>query len=145
MTLASHIAAKGSASPHTATTADVTYSRVKVGTAAQPTIALATLPTRGRIASFDFIKGPLVLVMVLYHWLNYFVGLQWSGYRYLRFLTPSFIFITGFLVSYIYLAKYSYDDPRLRRRLVRRGGKLLLLFVLLNVVADRTLGIRIRL
>jgi hypothetical protein len=98
-----------------------------------------------RITSFDFVKGALVLVMVLYHWLNYFIGFQWGGYRYLRFLTPSFIFITGFLVSYVYLAKYGYDDPRLRRRLWLRGLKLLVVFLVLNVVADRTLGMRLRL
>jgi peptidoglycan/LPS O-acetylase OafA/YrhL len=100
---------------------------------------------RTRVASFDFVKGALVLIMVLYHWLNYFIGLDWGGYRYLRFLTPSFIFITGFLISYVYLSKYAYDAPHLRRRLWLRGLKLLALFVFLNVVADRTLGMRLRL
>jgi peptidoglycan/LPS O-acetylase OafA/YrhL len=98
-----------------------------------------------RVASFDFVKGALVLIMVLYHWLNYFIGLGWGGYRYLRFLTPSFIFITGFLISYVYLSKYSYDAPQLRRRLWLRGLKLLALFLFLNVVANRTLGMRLRL
>src|SRR5262249_20409824 len=93
-----------------------------------------------RMTSVDFVKGALVLVMVLYHWLNYFVGLQWGGYRYLRFLTPSFIFITGFIVSYVYLSKYRYDDPLLRLRLWLRGLKLLGVFVVLNILADRTLG-----
>jgi hypothetical protein len=96
-----------------------------------------------RIAHFDFVKGTLVLLMVLYHWLNYYIGLQWGGYRYLRFLTPSFIFITGFLVSHVYLKKYSYDDPRLHRRLVWRGLKLLLVFIGLNVLIEFTLGGRL--
>src|SRR5262249_38700960 len=82
-----------------------------------------------RIARLDFVKGALVLVMVVYHWINYFIGLEWGGYRYLRFLTPAFIFITGFLVSHVYLARYSPVDPRLHRRLARRGLKLLALFV----------------
>src|SRR5271169_6764755 len=47
----------------------------------------------GRISALDFTKGTLVLVMVLYHWLNYFVGSQGSFYRYLSFLPPSFICI----------------------------------------------------
>lgn len=94
----------------------------------------------GRVASLDFVKGTLVLLMVLYHWLNYYVGLQWGGYRYLRFLTPSFIFITGFLVSHVYLERYSYKDPRLHFRLARRGLKLLLLFIGLNVIAEQTVG-----
>jgi peptidoglycan/LPS O-acetylase OafA/YrhL len=98
-----------------------------------------------RIPAFDFVKGMLVLVMIVYHWLNYFIGLQWGGYRYLRFLTPSFILVTGFLVSRVYLTRYSYDDRRLYLRLVRRGFKLIVLFIILNIVADRTFGTRLRL
>ena len=59
---------------------------------------------RGRISALDFTKGALVLVMVLYHWLNYFVGPQGDFYRYLSFLPPSFICITGFLISHVYLS-----------------------------------------
>ena len=95
---------------------------------------------QSRLVAIDFVKGTLVLVMVLYHWLNYFIGLQWAGYRYLRFLTPAFILVTGFLVSKVYLQKYSYAHPELRRRLVARGSKLLVLFVALNVVADQAVG-----
>src|SRR5436190_14323675 len=90
-------------------------------------------PAAGRRdEALDYVKGCLVLVMVLYHWLSYFVGSDWD-YRYLRFLTPSFIFLTGFLVSHVYLAKVPYDGPALRRRLIQRGTKLLLLFALLNL------------
>src|SRR5271166_4503527 len=69
-----------------------------------------------RISALDFTKGALVLIMVLYHWVNYFIGLQWPYYRYLRFLTPSFIFVTGFMISNVYLSKYVVDDPRLFKR-----------------------------
>jgi peptidoglycan/LPS O-acetylase OafA/YrhL len=93
-----------------------------------------------RDEALDFVKGSLVLVMVLYHWLNYFVTVDWDVYRYLRFLTPSFILITGFLVSHVYRGKYSYDSPRVRRRLVQRGMKLLLLFAVLNLLAESVLG-----
>lgn len=96
-----------------------------------------------RVSHLDFVKGTLVVVMVFYHWLNYFIGLQWGGYRYLRFLTPSFIFITGFLVSRVYLKRYSYDDPQLRRRLVWRGVKLLLLFTGLNLIVEQMIGGRL--
>jgi peptidoglycan/LPS O-acetylase OafA/YrhL len=87
-----------------------------------------------RIPALDFTKGALVLIMVLYHWLNYFFGPQADVYRYLRFLTPSFIFITGFLVSKVYLSKYGLTDPRLPRRLVQRGLKILGVFGALNVI-----------
>lgn len=93
----------------------------------------ATIPAKPeRIAALDFTKGALVLIMVLYHWINYFVGGDWPYYRYLRFLTPSFIFISGFMVSNIYLSKYKAVDWRLSRRLIVRGVKLLAVFLALN-------------
>ena len=92
-----------------------------------------------RNAALDFVKGSLVVIMVLYHWLNYFLGLNWDGYRYLRFLTPSFIFITGFLISHVYLAAYDRDRSRVQNRLVQRGLRLLLLFGVLNVAAGMVL------
>jgi len=91
-------------------------------------------PQTTRIPALDFTKGALVLLMVLYHWINYFIGPQWEYYFYLRFLTPSFIFITGFLVSNVYLAKYTATDPRLAKRLFTRGFKLLLIFLSLNIL-----------
>jgi peptidoglycan/LPS O-acetylase OafA/YrhL len=95
--------------------------------------AAAALPKSQRIAALDFTKGVLVLVMVLYHWINYFIGPQWKYYFYLRFLTPSFIFITGFMISHVYLAKYAPTDPRLSKRLLARGLKLFTIFLALNV------------
>lgn len=92
----------------------------------------ATRRTPGRIPALDFTKGALVLIMVLYHWLNYFVSPSGAWYKYLRFLTPSFIFITGFFVSNIYLAKYNTRDSRLPKRLLSRGLKLVAIFVSLN-------------
>lgn len=74
-----------------------------------------------------------MLIMVLYHWINYFIGLQWGYYRYLRFLTPSFIFITGFMISNVYLSKYQATDRRLPKRLFTRGLKLLAIFLVLNL------------
>lgn len=71
--------------------------------------------------------------MVLYHWINYFVGNQWGYYKYLRFLTPSFIFIAGFMISNVYLSKYAAADPRLAKRLFARGIKLMAIFLFLNL------------
>jgi len=96
----------------------------------------ASVAVPQRIAALDFTKGTLVLIMVLYHWINYFIGPQWGFYRYLRFLTPSFIFITGFTISNVYLSKYGVADPRLLKRLVTRGLKLSLIFIALNVARD---------
>lgn len=93
-----------------------------------------------RNPALDFSKGVLVLFMVLYHWINYFVGVQGSVYTYLRFIPPSFIFITGFLIANVYPARYGFDGAPIYRRLIVRGMKLLLLFILLNVAANLVFG-----
>jgi hypothetical protein len=72
----------------------------------------------------------------LYHWINYFIGLQGDIYRYLRFITPSFIFIAGFLIANIYPVKYGWGSPQASKRLFIRGFKLLGLFMILNVTAN---------
>jgi len=92
----------------------------------------ASSPSQQRILALDFTKGALVLIMVLYHWMNYFTSLNWTYYRYLHFLTPSFILVSGFLISNVYLSKYRATDPRPGRRLFTRGLKLLAVFVVLN-------------
>lgn len=104
-------------------------------TAPVPAVTVAPTPPQraARNHALDFTKGALVLIMVLYHWLNYFYGLQGDVYKYLRFLTPSFIFITGFLISNVYFSKYGVSDPRLPRRLIIRGLKILAVFVAVNV------------
>lgn len=95
----------------------------------------ATSGAATRLVGVDWAKGALVLIMVFYHWMNYFIGLDSDVYRYIRFLTPSFIFVAGFLVSHIYLRKYHAGDGRVPGRLLRRGGKLLLLVLGLNILA----------
>jgi hypothetical protein len=87
-----------------------------------------------RIPALDFTKGALVLIMVLYHWINYFLGPHDN--RYLRFLTPSFIFISGFIVSNVYFSKYSISDPQLPKRLIQRGLKILGVFLCLNLTRN---------
>lgn len=101
--------------------------------------ATAIATKRARIPALDFTKGILVLFMVLYHWINYFVGSEWPYYRYLRFLSPAFIFISGFMISNVYLSKYGSADPRLPRRLLTRGLKLIAIFIALNVARDSVL------
>lgn len=99
-----------------------------------------------RIPALDFTKGSLVLIMVLYHWLNYFYPNQGRVdlFRYLRFLTPSFIFITGFLVSNVYFTKYGVENRRLPARLLERGIKLLAVFAVLNVIRTLLLPVGAR-
>ena len=105
-----------------------------VSVAASNHMVVEQRSTTNRIPAFDFTKGVLVLFMVLYHWLNYFHGHQGDVYKYLRFLTPSFIFITGFLISHVHFSKYGIGNPQLSKRLLVRGLKLLGVFILLNLM-----------
>jgi peptidoglycan/LPS O-acetylase OafA/YrhL len=86
-----------------------------------------------RLWELDFAKGFLVLVMVLYHWWSIFVSPFGEIFTYLRFLTPSFICISGFIVSGVYFSKYGANRGAMARRLVVRGFRLLGVFVALNV------------
>jgi hypothetical protein len=81
----------------------------------------------------DWTKGALIVCMVVYHAINYSAFRPWA-FRYLAFLPPSFIFITGFLVAQVYAARYDLDTWKPYARLAMRGLKLLILFVSLNVV-----------
>jgi peptidoglycan/LPS O-acetylase OafA/YrhL len=112
-----------------------TQSQEPRASVARPSVQAIAGPHKSqRIPALDFTKGALVLIMVLYHWINYFIGPQWRYYEYLRFLTPSFIFITGFMISNVYLSKYAAADARLSMRLFTRGLKLLAIFAVLNLV-----------
>ena len=88
-----------------------------------------------RNPALDITKGVLVLLMILYHWINYFIGVHGEIYKYLRFITPSFIFISGFLISNVYAEKYGVPDAQVNWRLIQRGVKLLILFTILNIAA----------
>ncbi len=55
------------------------------------------------------------------------------AYRFLAFLPPSFILITGFLVGQVYATKYDLGTWKPYMRLVVRGLKLLAIFTALNV------------
>lgn len=85
-----------------------------------------------RIHVIDFTKGILVVFMVIYHSLNY---LQYGSLprHYMAFLPASFIMITGFIITQIYLPKYEVNISVFRTRLAVRSLKLLLIFTFLNL------------
>jgi peptidoglycan/LPS O-acetylase OafA/YrhL len=97
-------------------------------------VAAARLPAEKarRLWELDFTKGSLVLLMVVYHWWDTFISHWGPIFLFLRFLTPSFICISGFIVSGVYFSKYGADRGAMARRLVVRGLKLLGVFVALN-------------
>jgi hypothetical protein len=112
-----------------------------MGTASDPVkITAPTAAKPSRNAALDFTKGALVLFMVLYHWVNYFVSPSGFHYRYIRFVTPSFISLAGLLVTHVY-ANYATVDAVVTGRLLRRGLKLLMLFTALNLTVGYLFGL----
>jgi hypothetical protein len=90
---------------------------------------------RPRIEALDMTKGVLVMAMVIYHSLNYSTDYT-LGFKYLPFLPPSFILITGFLVGRLYFTSEAARDPKVYGRLLFRGFRLLVIFTLLNVLTQ---------
>jgi peptidoglycan/LPS O-acetylase OafA/YrhL len=89
-------------------------------------------PKGARDEALDWVKGALVVLMVVYHSLNYSPYTD-VAFVYIAFLPPSFIFVAGFLLTNSYLARYDLKDRRLHQRLIIRGAKLVLLFTALNL------------
>ena len=87
---------------------------------------------RERNGGLDWVKGALVVLMVVYHSLNY-SPLSRFAFAYIGFLPVSFIFIAGFFLTNSYLSRYDWKDWRLHRRLVIRGAKLIGIFSALNL------------
>lgn len=105
-----------------------TVGKESTGTTVRP-------PGADRIGSIDFTKGVLVIFMVVYHALNYSAWRTVPG-KFMGFLPPSFILITGFLLTNVYTVKYQAGNWSLYRRLLIRGFKLVLIFTVLNVLGN---------
>jgi hypothetical protein len=88
--------------------------------------------TTARIDPLDWTKGALVLFMVAYHSINY-SAYRPEAFRLFPFLPPSFVLIAGLVVGLVYAARYDLGTWRPYARLLVRGGKLLLLFAVLNI------------
>jgi fucose 4-O-acetylase-like acetyltransferase len=86
-----------------------------------------------RDLNLDYVKGSLVLIMVIYHAMNYFSKAHPSDYSYIRFVTGAFIFISGYIVSTYYEKKYNTVAKEVCKRLIIRGVKLIILFTILNL------------
>ena len=84
-----------------------------------------------RLNEIDFIKGLLVILMVIYHSLNYH---GYSPYAYMKFLPPSFIMLTGFIITQLLFPRYLGDTTRAQQRLATRSVKIILIFTSLNII-----------
>jgi peptidoglycan/LPS O-acetylase OafA/YrhL len=86
----------------------------------------------------DFVKGILVIIMVIYHVMNYFSTASPEDFGHIRFVSGSFIFISGYIIAIFYENKYRIDKTGTSKRLVLRGFKLLIIFTLLNILINLT-------
>jgi hypothetical protein len=86
----------------------------------------------------DFVKGILVIVMVIYHIMNYFSNASPTNFGYVRFVSGSFIFVSGYTISTFYEKKYRINRNGISRRLFIRGLKLLTIFTALNLLINLT-------
>ena len=89
-----------------------------------------------RDLGLDFVKGFLVVVMALYHGMNYFSDVPAEAYGYLRFVNGSFVFISGYVVAAFYTDASRGDRFAAFRRLASRGLKLLCIFTVLNLAVS---------
>lgn len=87
-----------------------------------------------RDLNLDFVKGFLVFAMIIYHTFNYFSTAGYLATQYVRFSTGAFIFISGFLVATYYKKKYNFNKKAVCKRLIIRGIKLLLIFLVINLL-----------
>lgn len=87
-----------------------------------------------RCPALDFTRGVLVVLMFVGHATNYF-GPDKELVRYQHFVPSSFIFMSGFFVSFVQYPKYERGVAHIRRRLRLRGAKLASIFFALNLAA----------
>jgi peptidoglycan/LPS O-acetylase OafA/YrhL len=107
----------------------------EIGSAPAPRQGSERVIAKPRIDALDMTKGVLVLLMVLYHTLNYSTDYT-RGFAYLPFLPLSFILITGFLIGHLYLRSGFTVRPGSSMRSLLRGLRLVAIFTVLNLLAQ---------
>lgn len=90
-------------------------------------------PAMQRDAALDQLKGLLVVAMLIYHAMNYFSTAGPAAYGWLRFVNGAFVFLAGWLAARGAAGRELAERRDAARRLLQRGGKLLLLFSVLNL------------
>ncbi len=86
-----------------------------------------------RDPALDFTRGALVVLMIIYHAVNYAAADQ-AVLRHLRFLPGAFVFLSGFVVSRVYLARRGTGKGSAGARVMLRGVRLFGLFLALNLL-----------
>lgn len=91
-----------------------------------------------RDLNLDFVKGVLVIVMVIYHVMDYLSTAGPREFGYVRFVSGSFIFVSGYIIATFYEERYRRNRAETSKRLFIRGVKLLIIFTAMNVLINLT-------
>jgi hypothetical protein len=91
------------------------------------------ISTSQRDDTFDYLKGVLVCLMVVYHVMNAATTAGPEAYTYIRFVSGSFIFVTGLIISRYVSRSFTINTRRASVKMLSRGAKLVVLFTLLNL------------
>jgi len=94
---------------------------------------MSAAPGSKRDAAFDAVRGLLVVLMVVYHVLSIATTAGVEAFRYIRFISGSFIFVSGFVVVHFMWERFARVPRETTRRLLVRGLKVLLIFTALNI------------
>src|SRR5437868_116543 len=92
----------------------------------------------GRDHAIDFVKGALVVFMVVYHSMNILSTAGPDAFGYVRFVSSSFILLSGYIIARFYGGRFGANPAGTSKRLITRGLKLLLVFTVLNVLINMT-------
>lgn len=107
---------------------------VRVGDAGRLQSAAAISAVRaGRVPSVDAVKGLLVLAMVIYHVLSIASNGGVETFRYIRFVSGSFIFLSGYVISRFVAERFARERSAVAWQLASRGLKVVVLFTVLNL------------
>jgi peptidoglycan/LPS O-acetylase OafA/YrhL len=86
-----------------------------------------------RSDSLDAVKGMLVMTMVVYHTLSIASTGGVETFRFIRFVSGSFIFLAGFVAARYMTDRMRRDPSAATWQLCARGAKIVALFTALNL------------
>ena len=87
----------------------------------------------GRNIALDYVKGLLVITMIVFHTFTNFYANPKTILTITKFVSGGFIYLTGFLLGYHYLEKMNSDPIGTKKRLIIRALKLFSLFIIMNI------------
>lgn len=91
-----------------------------------------------RNLAIDFLRGVLVVFMLLGHCFQFFNPTFWYV-KYDMWVPGAFIFMAGFMMSFHYSKSYNLYTANIYYRIIQRSIKLLLIFLVANIIIQNLL------